>query len=225
MAVTKVVDLLTQVQTVLLDLTGDRFALTELQWWLNAAYREIIIIRPDANTVVGTLNCAAGVRQNIAVSFTDAVRLIEVVRNVASGSDGSTVSLADRESIDGQRRTWTKDPASISIDMYMYDPRAPLQFLVYPPALNTAQLEIIYVAVPAPHTLSLVQLQNPATAETVRIFDTYVNQIIDYILYRAYSKDAGDPTYAQRALAHNQAFINSLNSKTSSDQASVPNSK
>jgi hypothetical protein len=218
----KVVDLLSQAQTLLLDAAGNRWSLPELQIWLNAAYREIVNIRPDSNTSVATFTCAAGIRQDLTIQFPGATELVEVVRNVASGSNHYAVIEVDRKSLDDQRRSWPADPSSISIDNFMYDPRVPWQFLVYPPALSTAQLEVIYNSVPTPHTLTLVQLQNPATAETIRLIDTYANPLLDYVMYRSFSKDSDDPSNEKRAAGHYQAMKDSLIGKTAGDNSAQP---
>jgi len=45
---------------------------------------------------------------------------------------------------------------------------------------------------------------------TINIDDIYANALVDYMLYRAYSKDAEYAGNAQRAVAHYTAFSNSL---------------
>jgi len=93
---------------------------------------------------------------------------------------------------------------------------------VYPPATNTAQLEVVYSQVPAAHTLTEAQLLNSATTEVIRIDDSYSNAMLDYILYRAYSKDVDYAANAQRAVAHYQAFQNAIGVKTTTEAASRP---
>lgn len=217
----KVVDLVRDAQVILID-DGTRFPVLELQAWLNAGYRETVNLRPDANTLTAVFTCAAGVRQDISLAFPNALKLIEVIRNVAAASNQFAVMLADRQVFDDQRRNWTVDPATISIENYMYDPRLNNQFLVYPPALNTAQLEIVYCEMPQPHALTATQLQTPTTTETIRLLDSYANILLDYVLYRAFSKDAGNPENAARAVAHYSAFKDSLTGKSGSDQAVKP---
>jgi hypothetical protein len=104
----------------------------------------------------------------------------------------------------------------------MFDPRLPKQFLVYPPATASAQLEVAYALVPAPHTLTEAQLIDPTTAEVIRIDDVYANPLLDYMLYRAFSKDSEQANNASRAMAHYQAAVASLGIKSQSDQASQP---
>ncbi len=224
-ATVKVVSLLADAQTLLLDAdAGARWPLTELQRWLNAAYLEVVNVKPEASTQSGTFNCVAGVRQNLTTTFSGATRLLEVVRNVAVGSTGQAVIQVERHSLDDQRRTWPSDPASITIENYIFDPRLPTEFMVYPPALNTAQLEVIYHSTPAPHTLTLSQLQNQSTTEVIRIPDAYANALREYVLYLAFSKDSDVPANAERAAAHYQAFKDSLSGKLAGDDATQPGS-
>lgn len=222
MATEKVVTLVSKAQTLLQDTTSVRWSVLELQGWLNDAYREAVILRPDCNTQTGTFTCASGARQAITAQFPSALRVIEVIRNVATTSDKRAVRLIDRRTMDEQRRTWYSETASVTIQNYMFDPRVPKEFLVYPPATTAAQLEVAYSSVPAAHTLTEVQLTNPATTEVIRIDDSYANALIDYMLYRAYTKDAEVPANANRAVAYYQAFQGALGTKGQVEAASQP---
>jgi hypothetical protein len=222
MATVKVVDLIVRAQTLLQDEDSVRWTVAELQYWLNDAYKETIGLRPDANTQTSEHTCVAGPRQVLTDSFPNAIRLVEVVRNLAATSNKYSVRLTDRRSLDTQRRSWYLDTPSASVEMYMFDPRTPKQFLVYPPATTAARLEVIYSVLPAEHTLSDAQLVNPATAETIRIDDIFATALFDYMLYRAYSKDSEQTAMMQRAVAHYQAFQNALGIKQQVDAASQP---
>jgi hypothetical protein len=222
MAVVKVVDVISKAQTLLQDATGVRWPVLELQGWLNDSYRDTVNLRPDCNTQTGTFTCAAGPRQSITTQFAQALRLIEVVRNLAATSDKRAVRLVARSSLDGQRRDWYNATQSATVEYYMYDPRLPKEFLVYPPATALAQLEVVYSSVPAAHALTEAQLINPATTEVIRIDDSFANALLDYIMYRAFSKDAEVQGNAQRAVAHFQAFQNALGVKGQTEAASQP---
>lgn len=222
MATVKVVDLISRARTLLQDTTSVRWALTELQSALNEAYRETLIFRPDSNTLTGTFTCAAGPRQVLTTGFANATRLVAVVRNVAATSNKYATHLIDRRVLDGQRRGWYTETPSVSVEQYMFDARQPREFLVYPPATTLAQLEVLYAQVPTPHTLTTEQLGNSATAEVIRIDDTFANALLDYILYRAYTKDSEQQGNAARAVAHYQAFQNSLGVSAQVNAASQP---
>lgn len=222
MATVKVVDLIVRAQTLLQDEDSVRWTVAELQYWLNDAYKETIGLRPDVNTQTAEYTCVAGPRQVITGSFPNAIRLVEVVRNLATTSNKSSIRLTDRRSLDTQQRSWYAETPTVNVELYVFDPRTPKEFLVYPPATTAARLEVIYSVLPADHTLTAAQLLNPATAETIRIDDIFATALFDYMLYRAFSKDAEQTAMMQRAVAHYQAFQNALGIKQQVDAASQP---
>jgi hypothetical protein len=222
MATVKVVDLIVRAQTLLQDEDSVRWTVTELQYWLNDAYKETVGLRPDVNTQTAEYTCVAGPRQVVTSSFSNAIRLVEVVRNLAATSNKSSVRLTNRKSLDTQQRSWYSETPTVNIEMYMFDPRTPKEFLVYPPATTAARLEVIYSVLPADHTLTEAQLLNPATTETIRIDDIFATALFDYMLYRAFSKDSEQTAMMQRAVAHYQAFQNALGVKQQVDAASQP---
>jgi len=221
MATVKVVDLISRALVLLKDPTAARWPAVELQYWLNDGYREIVNRRPDANAQVGNFTCSAGYRQSIE-AFQNAQRLLEVISNVATGSSKRTIRLVDRQTMDDQLPGWNTANPSISIEKYMFDHRLPKEFLVYPPAKSTAQLEIVYSTFPAAHSLTEQQLMNPATTTTINLDDTYANTLLDYMMYRAYSKDVEQAGNAQRAAAYYQAMMDALNGINTSEQKETP---
>jgi hypothetical protein len=215
----RVVELIEQAKTILQEEAGSgvRWTVIELQDWLNAAYRDVVTVRPDAYSKGGTYQCVAGPRQVVTGTFADAVKLLDVVRNVAATSTKNAVIIADRRLMDAMRRNWYGDTPSASIELCMFDPVLPLEFLVYPAATTAAQLEIVYSSVPPPHTLIEPSLTNPANQEVIRITDNYANALIDLMLYRAYSKDRESTASAARAVAHYQAAIAALTAQQASN--------
>ena len=222
MATVKVVELVSKAQTLLQDTTQVRWPVLELQGWLNDSYREAVNLRPDANTQTGEYVCTAGARQVLTSTFANALRLIEVVRNTATTSAKGAVRIVNRRMLDDQRRNWYAETQTVDIQHYMFDPRLPKEFLVYPPATTAARLEVIYSSVPTAHTLTEAQLINTATTEVIRLDDSYANALLDYMLYRAYSKDADYAANANRAVAHYQAFQNALGASAQANAASQP---
>jgi hypothetical protein len=222
MATVKVVDLIVRAQTLLQDEDSVRWTVTELQYWLNDGYRDVLNLRPDSNTLTGEFVCVAGPRQVLTTTFANATRLVSVIRNTAPTSNKYGVRLVNKSSLDDQRRGWYAETPTVSVEEYMFDPRQPREFLVYPPATSAARLEITYAQIPSPHTLTAQQLTNAATTETIRIDDSFANALLDYVLYRAYSKDAEQQGNAARAVAHFQAFQNSLGVTAQANAASQP---
>ena len=212
-------------QHVLQD-TGVRWPRLELQDWINEAYLNITLLRPDASSATGTFTCSADTRQTLTKAsggFPSALRLLDVTRNMASGSTKKAVRLVSRSVLDDQRPAWHAETANINVQHYMYDPRQPKEFFVYPPATATAQIEVIYADAPAAHALTDSQL-NPAGSDTtlINLDDVYMSPIIDWVLYRAYSKDAEYGANEQRAAAAYQSFNGAIGAKSQTDAAIAP---
>lgn len=227
MAVSKVVDIVKRAQTILQDTTSTRWPLVEIQNWLNDAYKEIVIHRPDANTASATVSLAAGARQKAqdtaSINLPNLLRIIDVVRNTHAQSDMRAIRRTDRRILDDQRPQWYSETQNYTIQHYVFDDRLPHEFLVYPPAVAGTTVEMVYSSVPTPHTLTETQLSNTGTAETIKLDDVYANTMLDYILYRAYSKDAEYAANGARAQAHFQAFATALGVKTTVDLQTSPN--
>lgn len=211
-----------RVETVLQD-SNVRWPRLELQEWINEAYRMITLHRPDSNTASGTLTCAVGTRQDLTTGFSTAIRLIDITRNMATGSTKKVIRQINRAVLDDQRPGWHAETGTIDIEHFMFDPRLPKEFFVYPPALVTAEIEVIYSAVPSPHALSEANLDpDGADATVISLDDIYEPMIVDWVLYRAYSKDAEYGANEQRAGAAYQAFMTTIGAKTQVDAAADP---
>lgn len=223
MATIKVIEVIKRVEDVLQD-SNVRWPRVELQNWLNESYLQIVLLRPDASSKTGTFTCVAGSRQSITSGFSSALRLLDVVRNLASSSDKKVVRLIDRSVLDDQRPTWHTETGSVNTQNYTFDIRQPKEFFVYPPATTSTQLEVVYADLPGAHSLSASAL-DPVTGsntEVIKVDDTYLSVITDWILYRAFSKDAEFAANAARAGAHYQTFMSSIGNKTQSDVGSSP---
>lgn len=210
MPTVQVVELVQRAQIVLQDTTGTRWPELELQMWLNDAYREILLHRPDTNTQIGEFACVEGTRQRLTDVFPSALSVDRVVRNLAASSRKGAIRAINQSVLDDQRRTWHAESPTVDIELYMIDPLLPREFFVYPPASTEAVLEVVYSSVPDAHTLSEAELQDAGTDEPIRIVDSFANAILDYMLYRAYSKDAEYMGNAQRAVMHREAMLASM---------------
>ena len=62
-----------------------------------------------------------------------------------------------------------------------------------------------------------------ATTDPITLNDIYGNVILDYMLYRAYSKDSDYAGNAQRATNHYTAYNNSLGNRVQVEQIVTPN--
>ena len=227
MATIKVIDVISRVEAILQD-ANVRWPRVELQKWLNEAYLSIVLLRPDANAKCDTFTCAAGTKQQLTATsggFPTALRLLDITRNVLSTPNKKVVRVVARSVLDDQRPGWHAEAQSNDIQHYTYDPRHPKEFYVYPPATSSAAVEMIYTDVPGSHSLTATQL-DPANdhAEVIKLDDIYLSPITDWVLYRAYSKDAEYGANEQRAAAAFQTFNAAIGTKTQVDAAVSPNS-
>lgn len=224
MATVRVIDIIGRVEEVLQDQDATRWSRLQKQDWLNECYDAIVALRPDANSQVGTLTCTAGVRQDITNIDAEAVRVLDVVRNLAVSSNKGAVRLKTRAELDDLDPLWYSLTGTVDIEFFAFDPKLPKQILTYPPALITAQLEVIYQAAVSPkHALTEPQLDPAGSqADVILLNDMYSPAIVDYVLHRCYSKDSTSNPAQAKAAQYLDSFITKLNAKTETDAVSAP---
>lgn len=214
MATVKVVgDVLNRASRLLQDTAKVRYTNEELLLFFNDAQREVVLHRPDANTVNFNFTCSAGSKQTLG---TQDLRLVDVVRNV----NGRVVTQVDRKLLDDTLPNWHNATATLDkkIEHFIYESGDPKNFYVYPNALNTHQLEIVTSRAPSDITVSNFSTDT----QTIGLDDLYANAILDYLLYRAYQKDSEFSGSVNQAQMHFQSFANGLGIKTRSDAATDP---
>lgn len=202
-------------EIILQDTTNVRWPEAELTYWLNDAQRAIVLIKPDASAVNAAVICVAGAKQSIPAA---GVQLLDIIRNM--GTNGTTPGRAilqiERRILDEQRPDWHTETASDEVKHFMFDERNPRNFYVYPPQPTSAfgYVEMLYSAAPT----DLATL-----ASVISLDDIYAGPILDYILFRAYSKDADlSPSAPQRATAYYQAFMAALSGKNEAESMHDP---
>ncbi len=215
MANTTIKTVIDKAKLILQETTVDgiRWTNAELLGWLNEAYQKIIGFKPNANASNNSFTCVAGTKQSLP---SDGVYLLDVVRNLAG--DKSVVTPTKRSVLDATRRGWHGETPSDSVNHFVYDDQDPSNFYVYPPATTSATVEIIYAAVPAPHLIAAL-----TDDSAISLDDRYAPTITDYILMRAYTKDADFAGNAQRMSYHENLFMTSLGLKAKSEASSSPN--
>lgn len=201
-------------QIILQDTTGIRWPdSTELLGWLNDGQREVLILKPNAYVKNESMSLSAGTKQSIP---SNGIQLIDLTRNM--GSDGNTpgraIRIVTREILDAQNPEWHTDTPSLVTKHYTFTPLDPKRFYVWPPATGSTKAEVVYSAAPE----SIASVNSPITLD-----DIYVNVLVDYILYRAYSKDTDYAANPQRATDHQAAYTGALTGKTKAEVIVNPN--
>jgi hypothetical protein len=201
-------NIITRVQDTLQDTTSVRWSEAELLRYINDAQREIVNFRPEASADHANVQLVAGTEQTIPDV---GLRLIKVVRNMsATGSSATgkrTIRLVSSDILNAQDPDWHDPSATGSsahgtvVKNYIFDEDDPRKYYVYPGISGNAYVEIVFSRTPT--DLS-------STSSTIYIDDIYGNAIVDYVLFRAYLKDAEYAANSQRAGTHYQLFAASL---------------
>lgn len=195
-------DIFLRVQDLLFDTAGARWPTAELRRWLNDGQRIIALAKPDATATTQARQLSAGCKQSCPAGT---IRLLDVVRNL--GSNGTTpgkgIRVCERETLNAYNPAWSTDATSTTVQNFMYDERNPLEFYVYPPvpASPAVYVEIITTALPTDTTTG---------SSALSIGDWYADALVDYVLWRAFSKDAEQGAAGPQAERHYMAVVNML---------------
>ena len=204
-------DIIDRARIVLNDADGIRWLDAEFFKWTNDGQRVIALVRPDSSVANATLTLILGTKQSLP---TDGLRLLDVVRNInADLTGGRSVRHVDRDVLDTQNPSWHSDTGALVEKNFVYDNRDTKNFYVYPPALSTSKIEVVYSKNPADVT---------TLSSTVAVADIYADPLLNYVLYRAYSKDAEFAQNFQLSGAYLGAFNAMLGIKTAKDAAFSP---
>lgn len=216
---------------ILNDLSGDRWTPSELCQWINAGQKAVVLAKPSALSRSRVLTMAAGTLQRLPTAANAPVplALLDIVRNLASAADtprvgGRTIKPVSRDQLDAIDINWHSATANKVVKHFIYDEQNPLEFYVYPPNTGTGFVEGVLSEAP---TL----LEPTGGAELIASYDSpldlpepYSEPLLDYVLYRAFSKDAPQGVSA-RAQDHYSKFATALGLKIQVEGASSPNNR
>jgi hypothetical protein len=180
-----------------------------------------VLLKPDSYTTSATFNLTAGTKQSLPAL---GITLVDITNNVTSAgvSISDVVREVAREILDAQIPGWHSVTKTVYAKFYTFDPRNPKQFFVYPPNTGAGYVDLVYASAPA--GLELDEVTGEIGTQTITLDDIYANAIFDYILYRAYSKDAEYAANTQRATASYQSFMQSLGLKEQAEMRAEPQS-
>lgn len=192
-------DIVDRVVFVNKDPEFTRWTLGEIVVWARDAIDQIATLHPRVASQYVVVTLRDGSRQDLRLADPDRrwIRLHEVVCNVVDGAPGNTIRQIARQSLDFSLRTWRSKPLSTEVREYAHDEREVYTFDVYPPVQAGTQVMVLASVKPPPIEDEDSEFPLP---------DGYDIPAADYVLFRVFSKDASDQTYAARAAAHLQAF-------------------
>lgn len=210
-------NVINRVSTLLQDTTYVRWPTAELLDYLNDGQREIAIYKPSASLATAGVQLAAGSKQSIP---SGGLVLIDVVCNIASSAPGAarfrSIRIVAREVLDAQVPDWHSTGLAQGeyIKHYVYSALDPKTFWVYPSPTDTSRyVEIVYGKTPT----------DAVWGGAIQLDDIWTPALVNYICYRAYSKDAEYAANAAAATSYYQAFMGQMTGKTASEQTYNPN--
>lgn len=203
-----------------------RWTDAELIDYLNAATRQIVAFIPEANTVQEVVTISNDIARQVLPA--GGIKFIRAARNFAD--DGTTpqgvIRYVEKDVLDSYDPDWEYD-TTIKADganffeHYCHDPREPTVYYLYPPqAAANKRVAVVYSKTPT--TMAGV-------GDTFVLNDEYINGAIQYVIYRALTKESRDtlPSAFRQELWNN--FLTALgleqearNSVSTSDPENRP---
>jgi hypothetical protein len=197
----------------LLDQGNIRWTRAELLGWINDAQRQITVMSPNATNKVAVVKLDPGTRQNIPA---DGWTLLDIIRYM--GTTGTTPGRVPRiisqQILNDFNPNWhAAIPATIPLN-YVYDQQDQTVYYVYPPSNGKGYLQINYSPVPADVT---------SESSTLYVNDIFQTAVLDYVLYRANSKDAEYAPGMALASGYLQTFMATMGAKSDQEIKNSPN--
>ena len=189
--------ILTRVRTQLIDeLATKRWTDDELLRWLSDGQRTLVAMDPTLGNVTNSLPLAVGTKQTLPPG---SFMLLDIKRNMGAAGDtpGRVVTVITRENLDAVDPNWHASRRSDITFHYVYDPKQPLIYYVWPPSTGVGQLEVSRATSP-PDFATVNDLMS--------VPDLYQTALFDYTMFRAHQKDTDYTAGNDKAQAYLQLF-------------------
>lgn len=200
-------DVLTRASDLLNDTSNTYWPVAELRRWLNDGQRVIATLRPDSTSETLTYGLTAGVLQTLPVGA-------QLLLDIPYNSNGRSIRICEMETLAAYNPNWAGAAQAQIVENFMYDERTPLVFYVYPPAAANSVVTIVFSKNPQATT---------GPNDPIVVNDSYVDVLVDYIVYRAQSKDAEIGALNESSKMHYQFFHDKFRTKIESDIRLSPN--
>lgn len=224
-------DIIDESTVLLQDVGGVRWTPPEILAYINGAVREICIRNPRASTELRHLSLDGGTRQTLP---DDCLILSRVHCNVitdplapigdpAPHFQSTAIRMVNsKEMLDAVLPNWmdsTSGATKQAAVLYVYyDPITPREFYVIPANNGLGKIEVVVGVLPARIPTPVSNPLDPASyTATVDLPDIYQSMVVDFVLYRALSKDSSLPGSKERALMHKQLFDTAMSAQAGAE--------
>lgn len=247
MGTTLVREVLYRVSSQLNDLSPQftRWKQRELVDAANDGQRALAKYIPSSSARVDVVKLVAGSKQSIerilaanivpgdgsSAADVNGTYFQTAVRNMgANGSTpGSVIRVIDREVLDTGTPDWHVPPSGTytGVRGVVFDPRYPKVYYAWPavPAATNWWIEQSMLADPVliPHAAENTYIWSGSDTAAISIDDKYVDDLLNYIMARAFMKDAewaANPAMAQN---YTSLFVGSINAQVTALTGVNPN--
>lgn len=222
-------DILSAASQLLLDEEYTHWTLIELCTWLNFGMDAISLQKPTANAVTANIPLVVGTLQTLPGGYTSMLRPVRNVRGTNSSRiERKRITVTDGDILSATCPSWD-DPQSVlyaeQVKHVIYDEANPKSFYVYPGNDGKGLIEAVMCAIPEKVYPTGSPTDLASYVVPLNLDETYHDALLDYVLYRAYSKDMQQAGNAQRAALHYQQFANALGIKVKAETYFSPNAK
>lgn len=189
--------LIDRVARDLIDVRHVRWSRPELIDFLNDAIAAIVLRRPDLTRKTVTINVDS-FTVGLPVDLYKVLAVNHINLMAAQYVDINKLNqlYPNWRTMTGEPTCWTRNELDEKT------------LFLFPAPESTATVEIVYSSA----------MKVDAESDDFPITEIYEGVVSDYVMYRAYNKDSMNPSDAQRAQLHLQAFATALGEKSSSDQ-------
>lgn len=237
-------DVLREAAILLKDPGLVHWTAAELVGYMSEGQRAIAKYVPMACSRVDAIKLRPGYRQSIEIIPEDSIIpgdgslprdvrglfLNDIICNM--GADGTrpgdAVSVVLGEMLDGYDRGWRGRRSTGPIEHFIFDPRTPQSFEVYPPpGPGGAWVEASYIELPADIPAPEGGEYGPAgsSTQTLSIGDRWRDDLLNFTLARSWMKDAEEAGNAANVQLYAGLFINSINAQVAALTGQNPNLK
>jgi hypothetical protein len=187
--------------------TGVRWPAAELVRHLNDGQREITRLRPDQVAKTRPITLGNGHLHFLPAAY-------QALIDISNNSTGRKLRITkvDMLQLDAVEPGWRGRVPSEEVRHFMHDLRDPRVFQVYPPVQNGVQVDAVVAEYPVDTT----------EAGNISLPDHWADALLNFVLFKAFSKDAEYGGNAQIAAGYLALFNAAIGSQLQSTSTVAP---
>lgn len=215
MATITALSIIAKASRILQDIANARWSTSDLLDVLNDGQRAIVIAKPSANITTAPIPLVAGTLQTLPAN---GIVIEEITRNMGTNglTPGPVILPMQKAVLDISFPGWHQDNPDLTVVYYCYNTKTPKIFYVYPPQPAGTQQKVEAL-------MSANPVDVPSISSVIALDDIYAIPLEEYVLYRAFLRDAEASTLDyQRAKDHFQNFMALVGLKVKSEGAESP---